>query len=46
MTASAWETGTLLHLPDDDERLGERDKRFSSYLPDNAWVHAYDAHSA
>jgi hypothetical protein len=36
----------LLHLPDGHGRLGERDKRFGSYLPDNAWVHAYDASRA
>ena len=41
---SAWETGTLLHRPDDDvDGLAERDARFSSYLDANAWVHEYSA---
>jgi len=39
---SAWETGTLLHLPDDDvDGLAQRDARFTSYLDANAWVHEY-----
>jgi salicylate hydroxylase len=45
VAASAWDTGTLLHLADDHPRLAERDKRFAGYLPDNAWVHDHDAHS-
>jgi salicylate hydroxylase len=41
---SAWETGTLLHLPDDDvDGLAQRDARFTSYLDANAWVHEYRA---
>ncbi|MDT7741785.1 MAG: hypothetical protein QOE59_863, partial [Actinomycetota bacterium] len=41
---SAWDTGTLLHLPDDDVAgLAERDARFKSYLDANAWVHEYTA---
>jgi salicylate hydroxylase len=41
---SAWETGTLLHLPDDDvDGLKERDERFAGYLPRNAWVHEHRA---
>ena len=37
---SAWETGTLLHLPDDDvDGLKARDARFENYLPANDWVH-------
>ena len=41
---SAWETGTLLHLPDDDaEGLKARDARFAGYLDANAWVHEYSA---
>ncbi|MCD2193838.1 FAD-dependent monooxygenase [Actinomycetospora endophytica] len=41
---SAWDTGTLLHLPDDDVAgLAERDARFKSYLDANAWVHEYAA---
>ncbi|MHC1558433.1 FAD-dependent monooxygenase [Actinomycetospora sp. C-140] len=43
VAASAWDTGTLLHLDDDHPRLAERDKRFAGYLPDNAWVHDHDA---
>jgi salicylate hydroxylase len=43
IAASAWDTGTLLHLADGHPRLAERDKRFASYLPDNAWVHDHDA---
>jgi salicylate hydroxylase len=43
VAASAWDTGTLLHLPDDHPRLAERDARFAGYLPDNAWVHDHDA---
>lgn len=43
VAASAWETGTLLHLDDADPRLDERDKRFTHYLPDNDWVHAHVA---
>ncbi|GAA4870195.1 FAD-dependent monooxygenase [Actinomycetospora straminea] len=39
---SAWETGTLLHLPDDHPRVPERDARFAGYLPANAWVHDHD----
>ena len=39
---SAWETGTLLHLPDDDvDGLAQRDARFTRYLDANAWVHEY-----
>jgi salicylate hydroxylase len=39
---SAWETGTLLHLPDDDvDGLAQRDARFAGYLDANAWVHEY-----
>ena len=45
VAASAWETGTLLHLADDHPRIAERDKRFAAYLPDNAWVHDHDATS-
>ena len=41
---SAWETGTLLHLPDDDvDGLKARDARFEGYLEANAWVHEYTA---
>ena len=41
---SAWETGTLLHLPDDDvDGLKTRDARFEGYLDANAWVHEYTA---
>jgi salicylate hydroxylase len=41
---SAWDTGTLLHLPDDDVAgLAERDARFAGYLDANAWVHSYVA---
>lgn len=41
---SAWETGTLLHLPDDDvDGLTARDARFEGYLDANAWVHEYTA---
>jgi salicylate hydroxylase len=41
---SAWDTGTLLHLPDDDVAgLAERDARFKGYLDANAWVHEYAA---
>jgi salicylate hydroxylase len=41
---SAWETGTLLHRPDDDVvGLAERDARFTTYLDANAWVHEYSA---
>jgi salicylate hydroxylase len=41
---SAWETGTLLHLPDDDvDGLKVRDVRFGDYLDANAWVHEYTA---
>ena len=36
---SAWETGTLLHLPDDDDGLKARDARLENYLPANDWVH-------
>lgn len=43
IAASAWDTGTLLHLADDHPRLAERDRRFARYLPDNAWVHDHDA---
>jgi salicylate hydroxylase len=44
---SAWETGTLLHLPDDDvDGLAERDARFTGYLDANAWVHSYIASDA
>ena len=44
---SAWETGTLLHLPDDDvDGLAERDARFKGYLDANAWVHEYTATTA
>ncbi|NMO89296.1 FAD-dependent monooxygenase [Actinomycetospora sp. TBRC 11914] len=44
---SAWETGTLLHLPDDDVAgLSERDARFTGYLDANAWVHQYAASDA
>jgi salicylate hydroxylase len=43
VAASAWETGTLLHLDDADPRLDERDKRFALYLPENDWVHEHDA---
>jgi salicylate hydroxylase len=39
---SAWETGTLLHLPDGDAGLPARDDAFARYLDRNAWVHAYD----
>ena len=43
---SAWDTGTLLHLPDDDvEGLPERDARFKGYLDANAWVHEYAANA-
>jgi salicylate hydroxylase len=47
---SAWETGTLLHLPDprpghdhDVDGLKARDARFETYLDANAWVHEYTA---
>ena len=41
---SAWDTGTLLHLPDDDvDGLKVRDARFENYLDANAWVHEYTA---
>jgi 2-polyprenyl-6-methoxyphenol hydroxylase-like FAD-dependent oxidoreductase len=41
---SAWETGTLLHRPDDDvDGLARRDARFTTYLDANAWVHEYSA---
>ncbi|WP_433801359.1 FAD-dependent monooxygenase [Actinomycetospora sp. CA-084318] len=44
VSASAWETGTLLHLPDDDvDGLKARDARFTGYLDANAWVHEYSA---
>ena len=44
---SAWETGTLLHLPDDDvDGLKVRDARFENYLDANAWVHEYTATTA
>jgi salicylate hydroxylase len=43
IAASAWDTGTLLHLVDDHPRTTERDLRFADYLPDNAWVHDHDA---
>ncbi|MFC5137369.1 FAD-dependent monooxygenase [Actinomycetospora rhizophila] len=43
IAASAWDTGTLLHLDDDHPRIAERDKRFAGYLPDNGWVHDHDA---
>jgi salicylate hydroxylase len=44
VSTSAWETGTLLHLPDDDvDGLKARDARFENYLPVNAWVHEYTA---
>lgn len=43
IAASAWDTGTLLHLADDHPRIAERDRRFARYLPDNAWVHDHDA---
>ena len=43
LAASAWDTGTLLHLADDHPRLAERDRRFAGYLPANAWVHDHDA---
>jgi salicylate hydroxylase len=50
---SAWETGTLLHLPDPrpghDHELDElkaRDARFENYLDANAWVHEYTATAA
>lgn len=42
IAASAWDTGTLLHLADDHPRIAERDKRFAGYLPDNDWVHDHD----
>ena len=42
VAASAWETGTLLHLADDHPRTAERDKRFAGYATDNAWVHDHD----
>lgn len=42
VAASAWETGTLLHLADDHPRIAERDKRFAGYATDNAWVHDHD----
>lgn len=46
VSASAWETGTLLHLPDDDvDGLKARDARFAGYLDANAWVHEYTATS-
>jgi len=45
IAASAWDTGTLLHLDDGHPRLAERDERFAGYLPDNAWVHDHDAAS-
>ena len=40
---SAWETGTLLHLPAEDPGLEHRDARFAAYLDANAWVHAHSA---
>ncbi|MFC5065278.1 FAD-dependent monooxygenase [Actinomycetospora atypica] len=44
VAASAWETGTLLHLPDDDvDGLKARDARFENYLPANDWVHDHSA---
>jgi salicylate hydroxylase len=44
---SAWQTGTLLHHPDDDVvGLAERDARFTDYLDANAWVHSYVASAA
>ncbi len=43
VATSAWETGTLLHLPDDDPRLATRDDAFAHYLDRNAWVHDHDA---
>ncbi|MEJ2871823.1 FAD-dependent monooxygenase [Actinomycetospora sp. OC33-EN08] len=44
VSTSAWETGTLLHLPDDDvDGLKARDARFAGYLDANAWVHEYSA---
>ncbi|GLZ53067.1 FAD-dependent monooxygenase [Actinomycetospora sp. NBRC 106378] len=47
VSTSAWETGTLLHLPDDDvDGLKARDARFAGYLDDNAWVHEYSATTA
>ena len=42
VAASAWETGTLLHLAADHPRIAERDKRFAGYATDNAWVHDHD----
>jgi salicylate hydroxylase len=47
VSRSAWDTGTLLHLPDDDvEGLTGRDARFKGYLDANAWVHQYAASAA
>ncbi|WP_018332977.1 FAD-dependent monooxygenase [Actinomycetospora chiangmaiensis] len=44
VSTSAWETGTLLHLPDDDvDGLKARDARFAGYLDANAWVHDHSA---
>ncbi|MDL5157901.1 FAD-dependent monooxygenase [Actinomycetospora termitidis] len=44
VSTSAWETGTLLHLPDDDvDGLKARDARFAGYLDANAWVHDYSS---
>ncbi|MCD2188667.1 FAD-dependent monooxygenase [Actinomycetospora soli] len=46
VSTSAWDTGTLLHLPDDDvDGLKARDARFAGYLDGNAWVHEYSATS-
>jgi salicylate hydroxylase len=47
VSRSAWETGTLLHVDDDDEAgLRERNERFASYAEENAWVHEYDVSAA
>ena len=44
VSTSAWETGTLLHLPDGDVAgLAARDARFTGYLDANAWVHEYSS---
>jgi glycine/D-amino acid oxidase-like deaminating enzyme len=43
IAASAWDTGTLLHLADDHPHLAERDRRFACYLPADDWVHDHDA---
>jgi salicylate hydroxylase len=43
---ASWETGTLLHLPDDSPDLAARDRAFASVPADYSWIHGYDAQRA